>query len=145
MTTLELLTATDIENFANQHRHLSAEYRNLAAIAQQVRCQIDAIYNPIFDRYQFVDDEGSPIATHQELYLCPDDAAFERYVTECHAAIKAAGFDVEFGICPALTAEHNARMKRQEIIGKMCELMGMEVYRDDLQEKLFQLFLSMTR
>ena len=145
MTTLESLTPTDIAIFTAQNRHLATEYHKLAAIAQQTRERIDAIYNPIFDRYNFVDDEGNAIATHKELYQCPDDAAVDLYFAECAAAIKVAGFDVEFGVCPALTAEHDARMKRQEIIGKMCELMQAEVYRDDWQEKIFQLFLSMTR
>jgi hypothetical protein len=127
---------------------LSAAVLVAKAAAEVTREKVDAYIRPVFDRYGFKDEDGRPIESPRQLYLCKDDAACDRFFAECTATHRANGYTLPDGYCPALVAETKLIEAENALINEWARVFGVTDGQRahvtlDTRDKLLNLLLGL--
>jgi hypothetical protein len=116
----------EFKAWCRAHKGLAEAVCMAQAFAELERPRVDAYVLPIFERYEFKDEEGQPIPNPDRLYRCPDDAKCAAFYAECDAAHRANGFKGSEGVCPALQAENLVIEAEQALIRVAAVFFGIE-------------------
>lgn len=100
------LSLPQAKAWSRANLHLALDCLKLRAIAELTRKEVDAYLQPVFETFEFFDDEGKRITKPRDLYLCEDEALCRRYYDACDAARRVHGFTGPKDHCPALIAEN---------------------------------------
>lgn len=137
-------TLPQFKRWAKTHAPLASAVCMAKAFAQLERARVDAYIRPVFESFQFVDDEGNKIDTPRDLYRCDDEVMCKAFYAQCDAAHRAYGFTGPEGHCPALQAENLLVQAEVHLLKAGGELFGIDgnaVYGDD-RKKLLNLLLE---
>ena len=116
---------TEFTAWAKAHKQLALTVCKTQAFAQIERERVDAYIKPIFDSYEFYDDNKQRITDRTQLYLSTDEQLVARYYEECDRAHREHGYNGEPGTCPALIAEHLAIQAENALLDAACKLIGL--------------------
>jgi hypothetical protein len=139
-------TAEEFKQWAIDHKSLAEAACMARAFAELERERVDEYVLPIFNSFNFVDEDGKKIDKPKNLYLCTDEAMFKAYLAQCDAAHRAHGFTGLENQCPALTAENLQLAAERALLEAGCEFLGIEVFRlygrDQEDRKMLDILLK---
>lgn len=122
----------------------------LAVVAARVhaeleRKRVDEYIRPVFEGFEFLDDEGKRILNERHIFACPDEELCAKYYAACDKAHRAHGFDGPEGHCPALIAEHEAMKAEQALLVAAARFMGVDPagFYGKNREKALELFVAL--
>lgn len=96
----------------------------------------------VLKRFNFTDDEGKPIEKVEDLYLCEDEEAIDRFYNELHIAYTEAGAILEdVGYCPICIADTDFLTAKSDFVSAALELMKMK-FPEEYGKVTFQMLTS---
>ena len=119
------------------------------AFAKTERERVDAYILPIFNSYDFRDEQGNKIDNENDLYLCKDEKLVNHYFEACDKAHRNHGFIGAKGVCPALTAESlviEAERALVECANKIFKVEWNDLFRNGMKDykEYIDLLIKMT-
>lgn len=151
-------TIDDLKAFQKSEKtqQLIQDYFLLKAWSLSLKEEIDALYQPIFDQYEFYVakksnrrkplDSQSPIriTNRENLHLSDQEELCNQYYEACADAVEKAGYQVKRGHCPALVARSKLADKVNEILTYFADWMGVKVpYNMELRDQMLEKFLGL--
>jgi hypothetical protein len=94
--------------------------------SEMERERVDAYIRPIFDRYDFREEDGTKITGMGSQWLSNDPKKDALYDAECAAAHRAHGFTGPDGHCPALVAKVKLMEAENAVIKIMAEMLRFD-------------------
>lgn len=143
------MTIDDVKAFANDPENLKliATYLELQEIAAARRIEMDNLYRPIFEKYEFFDSRTGKRLTYDDdaLFMSDQEELVAQYFAETDQARSNAGYNLPEGHCPALIAAHEVVKHEWKMLDAMGSLMGVDarkVYGKN-REKMLSMFLAL--
>lgn len=122
-------------------------YRELKEKECSLKQAMDALYKPIFEKYDFVSQHTGEKLTYEanNLYESSQEELVNEYFEECELALKDAGYEVPAGCCPHLLAR-TATTKHERILVDVycqhfCGVSSAHVV-GELRDRILAQFLS---
>lgn len=121
----------DIQKFkqwAADNKELAKTVVMAQAFTQVEVERVDAYIKPIFERFEFFEEEtGERITDEDHLYLADlQSDTIKEYYAACDKAHREHGFDGPMGHCPALVAADLQRQAERLLLDSFEEFFGLE-------------------
>jgi hypothetical protein len=132
-------------------RPLALEYCAKKGIAEVLREEVDAIAKRVLaDKCPLYRDleDGERVIEPKDYWLSEDELALKAYYAAMDWELRAAGIkpdDMDYGFCPALVAENQARDARRAVINAVAPLVDLNLnfLYGEKEDKFFELAMGL--
>lgn len=120
------VTSAEFVRWACDHKGLAEAVCAAKALADLERERVYKYIMPLFESFNFTDDQGRKIKHPDQLYLCEDESRFEEFAARADEAHRAHGFTGEAGVWPDLLADHTQIRAENALLDAACEFFRLK-------------------